>query len=116
MHAIILVSEEEEGFVLAFILQNEVSLLTLPDCFGGLILTLRKMRMGILFRWILRLMDWFLGLCRMLSLLNAVFHLCVGLILAITVRSPKRERIMREEWAQAEKVGVDFTGIVFEKI
>jgi len=27
-----------------------------------------------------------------------------------------RERIMREEWAQAEKVGVDFTGIQFEKI
>jgi len=36
--------------------------------------------------------------------------------LAITPRNPKRERIMREEWAEAEKVGVDFTGIQFEKI
>jgi len=31
-------------------------------------------------------------------------------------RSPKRERIMREEWVQAEKAGVDFTGSRFEKI
>jgi len=36
------------------------------------------------------------------------------LTIAITPRSPKRERIMREEWAQAQKIGVDFSNIRFQ--
>jgi len=35
--------------------------------------------------------------------------------LAITVRSAKHERILREEWATAEKVGVDFSVVQFDK-
>jgi len=50
------------------------------------------------------------------------FECCTALLLtaltnlAITPRSAKRERMMREEWAQAEKSGVDFSSIQFEKI
>jgi hypothetical protein len=39
-----------------------------------------------------------------------------GLIVAITVRSKKRERILRQEWAEAKKVGVDFSGVQFEAL
>jgi hypothetical protein len=35
---------------------------------------------------------------------------------AITPRSAKREKIMRDEWIQAEKTGVDFTNIRFEVV
>lgn len=35
---------------------------------------------------------------------------------AITVRSPNHERILREEWAAAQKTGVDFTTVQFDKI
>jgi hypothetical protein len=39
------------------------------------------------------------------------------LIVAITVRSPKREGILRQQWAEAQKVGVNFEDSVhFEKI
>jgi len=38
------------------------------------------------------------------------------LIEAITVRSPKHERILREEWAAAEKVGVDWSHIQWDKV
>jgi hypothetical protein len=37
-----------------------------------------------------------------------------GAYVAITSRRPEKERIMREEWAQAQKVGVDFSHIKFE--
>jgi len=34
---------------------------------------------------------------------------------AITVRSPKREKILRQEWADAQKEGIDFTHVQFDK-
>lgn len=53
----------------------------------------------------------------MRSHLNAVASILLSVLtLAITPRSPKRERMMMEEWAQAEKTGIDFSGIQFEKI
>jgi hypothetical protein len=36
--------------------------------------------------------------------------------LAITVRSPKHERILRQEWATADKVGVDWSQIQWDKV
>jgi len=33
----------------------------------------------------------------------------------ITVRSAKHEKILREEWAEAERVGVDFSTVRFDK-
>ena len=61
-------------------------------------------------------MDWFRGLCRMLNHSNAVTPLHCCLILAITVRSPEHERILRQEWATAEKVGVDWSQIQWDKV
>jgi hypothetical protein len=37
------------------------------------------------------------------------------LMLAITVRSPKHEKILRQEWMEAEKVGVDFSHMQWDK-
>jgi hypothetical protein len=36
-------------------------------------------------------------------------------MLAITSRSPKHERILRQEWMEAEKVGVDFSHMQWGK-
>jgi hypothetical protein len=35
---------------------------------------------------------------------------------AITVRSSKREMILRQEWADAEREGIDFSHVQFDKI
>jgi hypothetical protein len=32
------------------------------------------------------------------------------------VRSPKHERILREEWAEAQKTGIDFSKVQFDKL
>ena len=32
----------------------------------------------------------------------------------ITVRSPERAKILREQWEVAQKIGVDFTDITFD--
>jgi hypothetical protein len=32
------------------------------------------------------------------------------------VRSPKHERILREEWDEAQKVGIDFSTVQFDKL
>ena len=37
-------------------------------------------------------------------------------MVALTPRSKKRERIMREEYAESQKVGVDFSNIQFEVV
>jgi hypothetical protein len=34
----------------------------------------------------------------------------------ITVRSPERAKILREQWEVAQKTGVDFSDITFDKI
>ena len=34
----------------------------------------------------------------------------------ITPRSPKHERILREEWAQAQKEGISNTDVHFDKL
>ena len=34
----------------------------------------------------------------------------------IRVRSPKHERILREEWAEAQKTGIDFSKVQFDKL
>jgi hypothetical protein len=34
----------------------------------------------------------------------------------IKVRSEKHERILREEWAEAQKVGIDFSSVQFDKV
>jgi len=54
--------------------------------------------------------------CPIQNLLNAVLSILFCLIVAITVRSAKHEKILREEWAEAEKVGVDFSIVHFDKI
>lgn len=38
------------------------------------------------------------------------------LILAITVRSPQHEAIFRKEWAEAQKVGVDFSHVKWDNM
>lgn len=38
------------------------------------------------------------------------------LILAITVRSKKHEKILRKEWDDAQKQGVDFSKVEFRGI
>jgi len=35
--------------------------------------------------------------------------------LVITVRSPKHEKVLRKEWEEAEKVGVDFSHMQWGK-
>ena len=74
---------------------------------------MRKTRMES-FRWTSLQMDSFPAQCRTPSLSNAVSFLSFCVDLAIIPRSPKREKIMREEWAQAQKVGVDFSHLRFE--
>jgi len=37
-------------------------------------------------------------------------------MIAITVRSKKHERILRKEWDEAQKVGVDFSKVQFRGI
>jgi hypothetical protein len=37
------------------------------------------------------------------------------LMLAITVRGPKHETILRQEWMEAEEVGVDFSHMQWDK-
>jgi len=37
-------------------------------------------------------------------------------VVAITVRSRKREMLLRKEWAEAQKTGVDFSSIRFDNI
>jgi hypothetical protein len=32
------------------------------------------------------------------------------------VRSPKHERILREEWTEAQKTGIDFSKVQFDKL
>ena len=34
---------------------------------------------------------------------------------AITVRSPKHEEVLRREWDEAQKTGIDWSKVVFEK-
>ena len=34
---------------------------------------------------------------------------------AITVRSPKHEKILRRDWDEAQKTGIDWSKVVFEK-
>ena len=59
----------------------------------------------------------FLGRCQILFRINAVSLFEMRLIVAITVRSAKRERILRRQWVEAKKVGVNFEDSVqFEKI
>ena len=38
------------------------------------------------------------------------------LMLAITVRSPQHEAIFRKEWAEAQKVGVDFSHVKWDNM
>jgi hypothetical protein len=52
----------------------------------------------------------------MLNHSNAVTPRHYFLILAITVRSPKHELILRQEWATADKVGVDWSQIQWDKV
>ena len=75
-----------------------------------------EMRMGILFLLILRVKDLFLELCQIHCRLNAVrtFVDVVLMVLAITPRSEKRAKILRDEWAAAQKIGVDFSNVQFE--
>jgi hypothetical protein len=42
--------------------------------------------------------------------------LWVLLIVAITVRSKKHEKILRKEWEDAQKQGVDFSKVEFRGI
>jgi hypothetical protein len=39
----------------------------------------------------------------------------ITLTIAISVRSPKHEKILREDWAEAQRVGVDFSSVHFDK-
>jgi len=75
-----------------------------------------KMRMGILFLWTLRVKDLFLELYQIHYRLNAVraFVDVVLMVLAITPRSEKRAKTLRDEWAAAQKIGVDFSNVQFE--
>ena len=34
----------------------------------------------------------------------------------IRVRSAKHERILRDEWTEAQKVGIDFSNVQFDKL
>jgi hypothetical protein len=34
----------------------------------------------------------------------------------IHVRSPKHEEILRTEWVEAQKVGIDFSNVQFDKL
>ena len=34
----------------------------------------------------------------------------------IRVRSPKHEHVLREQWAEAQKVGIDFSNVQFDQI
>jgi hypothetical protein len=49
------------------------------------------------------------------------FQCCISsnnemLIEAITVRSPRREKILRQEWEEAQKIGVDFSHVQWDKV
>jgi hypothetical protein len=51
------------------------------------------------------------------SRLNAVFYLSTPCLLtAITPRSPAHERILREEWEEAKKTGLQFETSQIEKL
>jgi Cytochrome P450 len=41
---------------------------------------------------------------------------CVTDVVDIRVRSAKQERILRNEWAEAQKVGIDFSSVQFDKV
>lgn len=76
-----------------------------------------RMRTEISSPLILQRMVLSLGLCQIRFRINAVSLSGMRLIVAITVRSPKRERILRRQWAEAQNVGVNFEDSVhFEKI
>ena len=127
----------EEGYVLGCMLLNGPYFSTWRGCFGDLILNMQRMRMGRISLLTRRRMVSFREHCRIPNLLNAVLShfaafptnmillflvfrvLCFVLRangLAITVRSKKREKILRQEWAEAQKIGVDFSGVQYEAV
>jgi len=42
--------------------------------------------------------------------------LIILIVVDIRVRSAKHERILRDEWEEAQKVGIDFSGVQFDKV
>ena len=45
-----------------------------------------------------------------------VSPLIILIVVDIRVRSAKHERILRDEWEEAQKVGIDFSGVQFDKV
>ena len=72
------------------------------------------------FRWISHLLRGFvLGVTPRLNLLHVVCAIrdCMDANSTdIRVRSAKHEKVLREEWDEAQKMGVDFSSVHFDKL
>jgi hypothetical protein len=97
--------------------RNRVCLSRLCDFYGALIWNVREMRTGNLFLWILPPRGWCPEVFRRRNPFHVVFSLFVsdGLMVVITPRSEKHERIMRKEWEIARGEGVDFSNVQFAR-
>ena len=122
MNDLMLVSVEEDESVQACMSLNGVCLSTLPEYYGDLTLISREMKMARRFRWISRCG----GRNREVTVLPRNSH-AVRLpvfsfsryadgVTDLRVRSPKRERVLRQQWAEAQKVGINISNIQFDKV
>jgi hypothetical protein len=107
----------EGEYVRVSMLRNRACLLTLRDCYGDLILTLRGQKMGRLFRWMIQRKGCGPDSCPIRNRSRVVGSFTRGeLMPAITVRSEQHEKVLRQEWEEAQRNGIKFEYTDYDKL